>query len=235
MRSAYRTRANYGIMCGMSRWLNIAGPCIAAKHYMLPASERLPEVKSLIRKEQYFVVHAPRQCGKTTAFRALMDEINAKGDMAAMYCSVEAVQTWTDPDKAMPELAAQLWTDLDLYAHVFGVDAKEELSRAVKTFPTASVVKDTLKWLAERVKKPFVGFFDEVDCLEGDVLIAFLRQLRNGRISCTAPNTFPVSMALIGLRNIRDYKMRVRPEGQSTGEASPFNVITEAMTISLFT
>ena len=41
---------------------------------MLPASERLPDVRALIRKEQYFVVHAPRQCGKTTAFRALMDE-----------------------------------------------------------------------------------------------------------------------------------------------------------------
>ena len=60
----------------MSRWFNIGGPCIAAKHYMLPASERLPDVWPLIRKEQYFVVHAPRQCGKTTAFRALMDEIN---------------------------------------------------------------------------------------------------------------------------------------------------------------
>ena len=60
----------------MSRWFNIGGPCIAAKHYMLPASKRLPDVWSLIRKEQYFVVHAPRQCGKTTAFRALMDEIN---------------------------------------------------------------------------------------------------------------------------------------------------------------
>ena len=50
----------------MARWFNIGGPCIAAKHYMLPAVERLPEVMSLIRKEQYFVVHAQRQCGKTT-------------------------------------------------------------------------------------------------------------------------------------------------------------------------
>ena len=219
----------------MARWFNIGGPCIAAKHYMLPASERLPEVRSLIRKEQYFVVHAPRQCGKTTAFRALMDEINAKGDMAAMYCSVEAVQTWTDPDKAMPEIAAQLWVNLDQYVGVFGSTAREELSQAVKSFPTSSVVMDTLKWLSNRVKKPFVIFFDEVDCLAFDVLVTFLRQLRNGRISCTAPNSFPVSMALIGLRNIRDYKMFVRPEGQSTGEASPFNVITEAMTVSLFT
>ena len=222
-------------MGDMSRWFNIAGPCIAAKHYMLPASERLPEVRSLIRKEQYFVVHAPRQCGKTTAFRALMDEINAKGDMAAMYCSVEAVQTWTDPDKAMIQLAAQIRLNLDLYPSIYGLGVKAEILKATKESLSSEIIIDTLKWLSERVNKPFVVFFDEVDCLERDVLIAFLRQLRNGRISCTAPNSFPVSMALIGLRNIRDYKMFIRPEGQSTGEASPFNVITKAMTISLFT
>ena len=219
----------------MARWFNIGGPCIAADHYMLPAAERLPDVMSLIRKKQYFVVHAPRQCGKTTAFRALMDEINAKGDMAAMYCTVEALQTWRDPDKAMQALASLLWSDLEQYVGVFDETAKAELSQAVKAFPPASAVKNALKWLSERVKKPLVVFFDEVDCLERDVLVAFLRQLRDGRISCTAPNTFPVSMALIGLRNIRDYKMFVRPEGQSTGEASPFNVITKAMTIGLFT
>ena len=51
----------------MERFFNIAWPCFAAKHYMLPATERLPEVPSLIRKELYFVIHAPRQSGKTTA------------------------------------------------------------------------------------------------------------------------------------------------------------------------
>ena len=69
----------------MARWFNIGGPCIAADHYMLSATERLPEVASLIKKKQYFVVHAPRQCGKTTAFQALADEINAKGEKAAFY------------------------------------------------------------------------------------------------------------------------------------------------------
>lgn len=42
----------------------IAEPCFAAKYYMLPATERLPEVLALIRREFYFVVHAPRQSGK---------------------------------------------------------------------------------------------------------------------------------------------------------------------------
>ena len=218
----------------MSRWFNIGGPCIAAKHYMLPAAERLPEVHSLIRKKQYFVVHAPRQCGKTTAFRALMDEINAKGDMAAIYCTVEALQCATDTKSAMVSIAALLASNLLQYRQLFGDGAKEELRAYLKGEDEATVVRDALGWLSVRAGKPLVVFFDEVDCLERDVLVAFLRQLRDGRISSAAPNTFPVSMALIGLRNIRDYKMFVRPEGQSTGEASPFNVITKAMTIGLF-
>ena len=219
----------------MSRWFNIGGPCIAAKHYMLPASDRLPDVWPLIRKEQYFVVHAPRQCGKTTAFRALMDEINAKGDMAAMYCSVEAMQCISDPKVALTSIVAELVSAMSQYTAIFGKTAREDLMKFSKGLDFASALKDSLEWLAQRAGKPFVIFFDEVDCLERDVLIAFLCQLRNGRISCTAPNSFPVSMALIGLRNIRDYKMFVRPQNKSTGEASPFNVITKAMTISLFT
>ncbi len=35
---------------GMERFFNIAGPCVAAKHYMLPATARLPEVDRMIRR-----------------------------------------------------------------------------------------------------------------------------------------------------------------------------------------
>jgi predicted AAA+ superfamily ATPase len=55
----------------MSRWFNTAGPCQADKHYMLPPTSRLPEWEMLIEQESYFVVHAPRQTGKTTAMLAL--------------------------------------------------------------------------------------------------------------------------------------------------------------------
>ena len=219
----------------MSRWFNIGGPCIAADHYMLPAAERLPEVMMLIRKKQYFVVHAQRQCGKTTAFRALMDEINAKGEYVAMYCSVEAVEPFTDPEKGAVEIVGQIRFSIGLYPELFGEAADADMLVALQGVePTARIAK-ALSWLSERVKKPLVVFFDEVDCLSEGTLISFLRQLRNGRISCTRPNSFPVSVALIGMRNIRDYKMRVRPDGESKGEASPFNVITKAMTLSLFT
>ena len=220
----------------MARWFNIGGPCNAANHYMLPAMARLPEVASLIRKQQYFVVHAPRQCGKTTAFQALADEINAKGEMVALYCSVENAQGLDDPMRGLSSVAGQIRAAVDADPSLFGNVTTHDLVEAVKDVESSSQVMATLKDLCGRCKgRPLVVFFDEVDCLSDATLVGFLRQLRNGRITYKTPNTFPVSIALISLRNIRDYKMRIRPEGQSTGEASPFNVITKAMTIRLFT
>ncbi len=220
----------------MSRWFNIGGPCNPTLHYMLPAVERLPDVVSLIRKQQYFVVHAPRQCGKTTAFRALADEINAKGEMAAFYCSIENVQGIVNPEEGLRQIADVIRQMVELTSTCFGENVKaEDLIRETGSSDYSSVVLKLLSVLSRRARKPLVIFFDEVDCLSDGTLVGFLRQLCNGRIACTAPGTFPVSIALIGLRNIRDYKMRIRPEGQSTGEASPFNVITKAMTIRQFT
>ena len=55
----------------MEKTFNVAGPCFPAKHYMLPALDRMPEIRRLVEQEMYLVVHAPRQTGKTTAFKAL--------------------------------------------------------------------------------------------------------------------------------------------------------------------
>ena len=220
----------------MNRYFNIGGPCNAADHYMLPAAERLPEVMRLISKKQYFVIHAQRQCGKTTAFQALAREINAKGEMAALYLTVEDVQEFTDPREALPQIAAQIRVALDTCPEVFDPQLIGELRSATASEDCTTVVKVSLHLLAQKCGKPLVVFFDEVDCLSGSAIVSFLRQLWSGKIGYNnSPGQFPISIALIGMRNIRDYKMRVRPESESTGEASPFNVLTKAMTLNLFT
>ena len=61
----------------MPRWFNTAGPCQAENHYMLPPLTRLPQVKRLIAQHSYFVIHAPRQIGKTTI--AIVDSADARG------------------------------------------------------------------------------------------------------------------------------------------------------------
>jgi len=49
----------------MEKFFNIAGPCNLVEHYMLPALDRLPKIQRLVARRQYFVIHAPRQTGKT--------------------------------------------------------------------------------------------------------------------------------------------------------------------------
>jgi len=67
-----------------------------------------------------------------------------------------------------------------------------------------------------------VLFLDEIDALLDESLLTVLRQLRAGYFN--RPTGFPQSMALIGLRDVRDYKIKLRPEAESAGTSSPFNV-----------
>ena len=219
----------------MERFFNIAGPCVAAKHYMLPATERLPEVIGMIRRELYFVIHAPRQSGKTTALKQLVRDINGSGERVALYCSLETLQNVMDVPSAMHTLETVVCKAIRASA-AFAAIADEisdyAASEEVKGDPATGLMS-LLSAVAAKCGKPFVLFFDEADCLSYDPLIAFLRQLRNGYVN-REETPFPASLALVGLRNIKDYKMRIRPDGESVGQASPFNVITKVLPMRLF-
>ena len=79
----------------MARFFNTAGVCEPRKHYMLPPRRRLPTVIPLIDQEAYFVVHAPRQSGKTTCFHHLSKELTASGRYAALLTTCETARTAT--------------------------------------------------------------------------------------------------------------------------------------------
>ena len=219
----------------MERFFNIAGPCVAADHYMLPATERLPEVLGLIRRKLYFVIHAPRQSGKTTALKQLVKDINGSGERVALYCSLETLQNVSDVASAMHTLETVVCKAVRA-SSAFAAIADEIRAYAasddVQGDPATGLMS-LLSVIAAKCGKPFVLFFDEADCLSYDPLIAFLRQLRNGYIN-REETPFPASVALVGLRNIKDYKMRIRPDGESVGQSSPFNVITEVLPMRLF-
>ncbi|MFM6080004.1 MAG: ATP-binding protein, partial [Dolichospermum sp.] len=73
----------------MSRWFNVAGPCNPQKNYTISATSRLPDLSTLIEQESYFVLHAPRQTGKTTAMLSLAKQLTDTGNYAAVMVSVE--------------------------------------------------------------------------------------------------------------------------------------------------
>ena len=72
---------------GVEHFFNNAGPSKAQKHYMIDPLQRInvTHIATLIAQERYFVLHAPRQTGKTTCLLALMEHLNQQGHYRALY------------------------------------------------------------------------------------------------------------------------------------------------------
>ena len=196
---------------------------------MLPALERLPEARRLLEEGAYFVVHAARQSGKTTLLQALAREVNADGRRCALYCSLETLQGFSEADDALARIVKLLKEDME-----FSPEAELRAKRSrLDGSGSEMSLRMALTRLCASLEKPLALLFDEADCLSGQALISFLRQLRDGYVNRgTAP--FPWSLALVGMRDIRDFKARVRPDSGTLGSASPFNVVTEALTLANF-
>jgi hypothetical protein len=212
----------------MPKRFNTAGPCNPVDHYMLPPERRLPGVRELIDEKAYFVIHAPRQVGKTTCFRALASALTAEGRYAALLVSCETGQA------AGSGLKTGVAAVLDAIRQAALNQLPEPLRPpgADSSVPAATRLLDLLSRWSRESPLPVVLFLDEIDSLRDAVLISILSQLRTG--FSDRPRNFPCSAALIGLRDVRDYRMDVRPEGRSLGTSSPFNIKVESLTIPNF-
>jgi len=96
----------------MPKIFNIAGPCIPGEHYLVPTLARLPQLGGLIAGKQFFVIHAARQSGKTTLLNALEQELNAKPEVVALYCSLETAQGIAEAEKGIPAVISALLNGL---------------------------------------------------------------------------------------------------------------------------
>ncbi|MDR2430482.1 MAG: hypothetical protein LBD14_06330, partial [Puniceicoccales bacterium] len=89
----------------MERFFNNAGPIKPERHYHIDMLSRVdwPEIRQLIDNERYFVLHAPRQTGKTSTLLAMMNVLNAEGRYACAYANIEGAQAARgDETKGIP-------------------------------------------------------------------------------------------------------------------------------------
>ena len=217
------------------RKFNTEGPVRPEKHYGIPPLERinLDRILGMIRDERYFVLHAPRQTGKTSALLALRDLLNggAEGDFRCVYVNVEGAQT------AREDVARAMRAILSTLASRARLSGNDSLQRVwpdilATSGPDAALGEALTRW-CEADPKPLVLLIDEIDSLIGDTLIAVLRQLRAGYDR--RPEGFPQSVVLCGVRDVRDYRIRSSSEGAAIAGGSAFNVRAESLRLGDFT
>jgi hypothetical protein len=211
----------------MPRWFNTTGPCRPELHYMLSPTARLPKLEQVIEQQNYFVIHAPRQTGKTTAMLALAKELTSTDRFIAIMVSAEVGSPFSqDVGKAESAVLAswQLATKARLPAELQPTDWP----------PVAEVgsrIQTALQAWAIAAPKPLVILIDEIDSLQDEALLSVLRQLRSGFPD--RPEAFPQSIGLIGLRDVRDYKVAAGG-GPNLNTSSPFNIKVASLTIRDF-
>ena len=216
-----------------TRFFNTAGPIKPERHYCIPPLDRLnlSEVRRLIRDEKYFVLHAPRQTGKTSALLALCDLLNAGGDYRCVYVNVEGGET------AREDVEQAVRTILGTLAQRASMTLDDEFLLAVwsdilaEFGPHAALHVTLTRWAAAD-PKPLVLLIDEIDTLIGDSLLSVLRQLRAGYD--LRPEGFPQSVVLCGVRDVRDYRIRSSAENAVITGGSAFNIKARSLRLGDF-
>ena len=215
------------------RFFNTAGPVFPADHYCIPPLERfdLDEILRLIRAKRYFVLHAPRQTGKTSALLALRDLLNGAGEYRCLYVNFEVGQSAReDVNMAMRAMLGAIASRARRTLHDDFPDGIWE--DVLASHGGHGALNELLaRWCLEDVR-PLVLFLDEIDSLVGDTLISVLRQLRAGYDE--RPGAFPQSVILCGVRDVRDYRIRSDSTKDIIAGGSAFNIKAKSLRLGDF-
>ena len=216
------------------RFFNTEGPVRPDDHYHIPPLDRLnpDELLGLVRDKKYFVLHAPRQTGKTSALLALRDLLNAGGDYRCVYANVETAQALReDVAEGMRTVLAELALETSI---TLGDDTLEDIWPGVleRVGPGQALRHALLRWCMAD-SKPLVLLIDEIDTLVGDTLLSVLRQLRTGYPR--RPDRFPHAVVLCGVRDVRDYRIHSTAQDTLVLGGSAFNIKSESLRLGDFT
>lgn len=197
---------------------------------MLPPERRLGEVRPLIEEKGYFVLHAPRQTGKTTCLLTLAETLTKEARFAATLASCKPGATAGDDlSRGIPAIIRSV----ERSASALGAELRPDPVETVAAVEAESMLKVYLERWCESCPRPVVLFLDEVDSLSGATLLSLLNQLHAGYT--TARRSFPWSLALVGVRDIRDYNVPRRGGRTALGTSSPFNIKSESLRLVDFT
>jgi len=228
-----RLIAKPGAILAVVRFFNTAGPVRPDWHYCIPPLERfdLSHVLGLIGQAKYFVLHAPRQTGKTSSLLALRSRLNAGDTYRCAYVNVEPAQA------AREDVAAAVRAILTRIAGeaesaLGDRSVRESLPAVLGVGSPFGMLEEALRLWSAADPRPLVLLIDEIDALVGDTLVSVLRQLWAGYPD--RPRHFPQSVVLCGVRDVRDYRIHAGAERAPITGGSAFNIKAESLRLGDF-
>jgi hypothetical protein len=216
----------------------IAGPVIPEDYYYIPHRLNWQELDQLINSKFYFVLHAPRQSGKTTAIREYIAHLNYVGNYTALYLPTEVAHVAKNHiEEALRWLLIQIDAQIETGDCAMHVDSDQRVRGFIadllkeQPFPQDALYRFLRFWSKENTK-PLILFLDEIDGLIENTLISLLKQFRTGYM--TRPKYFPQTICLIGVRDLRDYKVKSPEETRLNALVSPFNIKATSLRLGNF-
>jgi hypothetical protein len=211
----------------MAKFFNTSGPSVPSEHYLVSNQSNFDNIRRLIDNKRYFILHAARQTGKTTLILQLMDTLNQEGKYIALYVNIEAGQAWRNN---LTELNQTIINEFRIKSQIYLPTEYQPSSACFENIGNEFSMFLS-RWCLE-LPKPLVVFMDEVDALMGDGLISVLRQLRNGYTQ--RPRAFPHALCLIGLRDMRDYRIYSDASKRYIIGGSAFNIKEKSIRLENF-
>lgn len=216
----------------MEKFFNTAGPVNQPEHYKVDPLHRwdLDEVLTLIAQRKYFILHAPRQTGKTSSILALAEYLNAGTEYHAVYANIEAAQAARhDVEMGIGAVLQEIHQRLEGHGLArIDLNVAEYLGRHSAGNSLSAYLTET----CAQLDRALVLFIDEIDALIGDTLVSVLRQLRSGYDK--RPAAFPSTVVLCGVRDIKDYRIH-KSDAQIITGGSAFNIKAKSLRLGNFT
>ena len=213
------------------KYFNTAGPVNLDMHYKIDPLSRwdMEDILNLIDQNKYFLLHAPRQTGKTSCMLALRDYLNAEGRFYCVYANIEAAQVArNNVENGIRTVLGEIHGRVK---DVFSPELPFTFNQLIAENGAEGALSAYLTQISEVCDKPLILFLDEIDALIGDTLVSVLRQLRSGYDK--RPGSFPQSVILCGVRDIKDYRIH-RSDGDIITGGSCFNIKSESLSLGNF-
>lgn len=188
------------------REFNTSGPCDPALHYTVMREALIAEGREKIKKGRYFTLFAPRQAGKTTFFRLLLDSI--KEAFTPVRLTFENLQTAS---------REEFYRELN---HKLRREFKKQTLEPDVTVRNAITLQH---FFEKTLSKPAILVIDEFegipDCVLNEVMHTFRTIYHEREDHCLH------ALILVGVSTVAELVV---------SQASPFN-ITEELRIPYFT